>query len=220
MEQVNEFAEWCSSNFLTLNVKKTKEMIIDFGRKATTFEDIKINGSVVERVDNYKYLGTVINNKLCWQENTNLICTKARKRIYFLRTLRRFNVDPTLLRLFYNSVVLSVITFNVSSWFENLPKHMSMKLERIDKTASRVIKDGKSTSLVAIAQKRTLDISRKILSNVNHPLREHFCLLRSGVRLRSLKTKTNRMGNSFIAQAIRLINELPPEERLKFTSLL
>ena len=38
---------WCRDNSLNLNVKKTKEMLIDF-----------IDGMKVERVTKYKYLGT------------------------------------------------------------------------------------------------------------------------------------------------------------------
>lgn len=34
--QVQKFVEWCGENYLVLNVKKTKEMIIDFKKQKYT----------------------------------------------------------------------------------------------------------------------------------------------------------------------------------------
>ena len=61
--EVNRFNLWCSDNFLNLNVQKTKEMIIDFRRSQTAEPELKIGDVSVERVNQYKYLGTVIDKK-------------------------------------------------------------------------------------------------------------------------------------------------------------
>jgi hypothetical protein len=174
LEQTQVFSSWCNENHLTLNVKKTKDMIMDFGKSATVYNDIIINGEVVEQVETYKYLGTIINNKLCWKDNVNLICTKARKRIYYVRKLKEFKVDPTIMRLFYNSVVQSVIVFSIVCWYGNLPKYLIECLERLEKSAGRIIRDGVFSNLEEIYAKRTLGLTKKILGNDNHPLREHF----------------------------------------------
>ena len=63
-----QLVEWCDSNFLVLNVSKTKELVVDF-RVAPTdtgAEPFTIKGQSVEMVSAYKYLGTVIDNKLSW----------------------------------------------------------------------------------------------------------------------------------------------------------
>ena len=49
---------WCRDNSLNLNVKKTKEMLIDFRKAPTVIPDLFIDGVKVERVTKYKYLGT------------------------------------------------------------------------------------------------------------------------------------------------------------------
>ena len=76
--RVQELAEWCDSNFLELNVSKTKELIVNFRAAPTHTEPITIKGQSVEMVSAYRYLGTIIDNKLPWtpphwcllQENT------------------------------------------------------------------------------------------------------------------------------------------------------
>lgn len=49
--------------------------MIDFRRKESA-SAVVINGVTVERVDSYKYLGVVIDDKLQWKENTFIWCLK------------------------------------------------------------------------------------------------------------------------------------------------
>ena len=62
--EVERFSNWCRDNSLDLNVKKTKEMQIDFRKAPTVIPDLIIDGVKVERVTGHKYLGTVLDNKL------------------------------------------------------------------------------------------------------------------------------------------------------------
>lgn len=66
LRQLQSFVDYCDTNFLELNVPKTKEMIIDFRRNTIAPEPVVIKGSVVDRISSYKYLGVVLNNKLTW----------------------------------------------------------------------------------------------------------------------------------------------------------
>ena len=64
-------------------------------------------------VDTYKFLGVQLNNKLDWSDNTEALYRKGQSKLFFLRMLRSFNVCTRLLRMFYQSVVASVIFFAV-----------------------------------------------------------------------------------------------------------
>ena len=115
------FNQWCKDNFLSLNISKTKEMIIDFRRKKENLEPVIINGQEVEVVEEYKYLGTIIDDKLSWKSNTHRVHAKAQQRLFFLRKLRSFNVDTCLLKLFYQTFINSILTFSFHAWYGNLP---------------------------------------------------------------------------------------------------
>ena len=56
--KVSKFTEWCEMNYLMLNVSKTKELVIDFCQKPSYLPDLVIKGEKVERVSQYKYLGS------------------------------------------------------------------------------------------------------------------------------------------------------------------
>ena len=71
--EVERFSNWCRDNSLDLNVKKTKKMLIDLRKAPTVISDFFIDGVKVERVAEYKYLGTVLDNKLNFNKNTDFI---------------------------------------------------------------------------------------------------------------------------------------------------
>jgi hypothetical protein len=52
---------WCQDNNLSLNVSKTKQLIVDYRRKRGEHAPIHIDGAVVERV-----LGIHITKDLTW----------------------------------------------------------------------------------------------------------------------------------------------------------
>ena len=52
------------AGIISLNVKKTKEMLIDFRNAQDVIKDLFIDGVKVESVTEYKYSETVSDNKL------------------------------------------------------------------------------------------------------------------------------------------------------------
>ena len=69
IEEVERSTTWCKANFLDLNVAKTKELLIDFRKQPLAVSPITIDGEIVERVEKYKYLGIILDNKLKFDSN-------------------------------------------------------------------------------------------------------------------------------------------------------
>ena len=55
---------------ISLNVSKTKELIVDYRKRRAEQAPININGTVVERVESSKFLGVHITNELSWSKYT------------------------------------------------------------------------------------------------------------------------------------------------------
>ena len=65
-EEVRALGVWCQENNLPHNVNKTKELIVDFRNQQREQPPIPIDGTVVERVESFKFLGVHITDILKW----------------------------------------------------------------------------------------------------------------------------------------------------------
>ena len=202
--QVMYFTDWCSENFLNLNIKKTKEMIIDLRNKKHIHSSLSINNENVELVSNYTYLGNVINDKLKVNDNVIKIQKKVNQRLYFLRKLKSFHVDNTILTLFYKSIVQSVLCYCIINWYNLLTSDDLRKLNKVVKTAKRLgcnVQELEDLYKIAMLSKVF-----KIRNNECHPLYQYFRLLPSGKRISSIHARTSRYNKCFTLSAIRIFN--------------
>jgi hypothetical protein len=70
-------AEWCQENNLSLNINKTKELIVDVRKKQRAHATIHIDGTAVEKVKNVKLLSIHITDDLKWSTHTDSFLKKA-----------------------------------------------------------------------------------------------------------------------------------------------
>ncbi len=118
-EEVAQLAEWCGANNLSLNVEKTKEVVMDFRRNPVDHPPLTIDSSTVERVSSTKFLGVHITEDLTWTTNTKSISKKAQQRLHFLRRLKRASLPPPILTNFYRGTIESVLTSCITVWYGN-----------------------------------------------------------------------------------------------------
>jgi hypothetical protein len=204
-EEVEKMVDWCFTNNLELNVSKTKEMIIDFRKNKTPLSALSVKGREVEQVESFKFLGVHISNTIGWDVNITSACKKAQQRLYFLRQLKKFKISPAVMTQFYRSIIESVLTFSITVWYGTASARDKKKLKRVVKIASKII-GCKLPSLDSIYNLRTRRKARSIIFDNTHPANHMFQRLPSGRRYRCLKSKSNRLMNSFYPSAIRTIN--------------
>lgn len=204
--EIDQFYEWCCGNSLFLNISKTKEMVIDFRKKPLPLQPVTINEIVIETVNEYKYLGTIIDHKLTWSANTLARYSKAQQRLFFLRKLRSFNAENSTLTLFYLTFIQSVVTFAIQCWGGGLSIQNRNMLDKVTKTGRKIIRSDVK-SVTNLTDQYTLKLALRILEDPLHPLHTEFSLLPSGCRFRMPRTKTKRHITSFVPRSIQLLNE-------------
>ncbi len=211
LDEVERLTSWCQDNCISLNVSKTKELIVDFRKRQQrpyTPLMISVDHAIhlpppVERVSSFKYLCVNISEDLTWTAHIQTQVKKARQRLYHLRQLRKFRVSPAILKTFYSGAIESVLCISV--WYGNSSNQDRKALQRVVRLAEH-ISGSALPSLQDIYLKRCKSRAAKINKDSNHPGNRIFILLPSGKRFRSMIAKTERLRRSFFPQAIRLLN--------------
>ncbi|KAJ8349037.1 hypothetical protein SKAU_G00276260 [Synaphobranchus kaupii] len=85
----------------------------------------------VEQVGAFKYLGTEIDSLLSFSQHADSVYRKAQQRLFLLRKLRSFDVRKDILTAVYKSLIETVLTFNITSWFNFISVKNKSKLSRI-----------------------------------------------------------------------------------------
>ena len=75
-EELNKICDWLNVNKLALNVDKTKAMIFHMPQKKVEKPVLLVNGTVIEYVNNFNFLGITLNNHLNWDSHINKVARK------------------------------------------------------------------------------------------------------------------------------------------------
>ena len=201
--QIDALASQFTSTFLKLNTTKTKELVFGGGRISKTPEPILINNQEVEIVKSFKYLGTVLDERLC--EHVDYVYKRAQQRLFLLRKLKSFDVSQHILQLVYRSLIESVLSFNVITWYGNVSGKNKVKLARVVNTASKLIGNNQK-QLSNIYKDALKKKSTQILYDPAHPLNQAFQKLPSGRRLKVPLAKKNLIKKSFLPSTILILN--------------
>ena len=75
--------DWLTTHKLTLNVSKTKLMVIARRQKLARVEEIEllVNENTIEQTDTFKYLGVKLNETMEWSDHIDYIHSKVAKRL-------------------------------------------------------------------------------------------------------------------------------------------
>ena len=90
--QCGDLAVWCQDNNLSLNVSKTKEMIVDYRK-------YRQGCSGAGRDFQVPWCPP---HQLSWSKHTMTVVKKAQQHLFHLRRLKRFVMGPQILKRFYS----------------------------------------------------------------------------------------------------------------------
>ena len=130
---------WTLNQKMGLNVEKTKTMIFNFTKEKQFTVNMMLNGKNIEVVKETKLLGTILTNDLKWNRNTEELIKRANKRMVLLRKIKEFNPNIEDLKIIYIMYIRSILEQSCQVWHHSLYKENITDLERIQKSALRII---------------------------------------------------------------------------------
>ena len=184
-----------------------KYLIIDFRQNKPPMNPVLINNEHIEVVNKFKFLGTIISNDLKWQDNVTATVKKANKRLYFLRLLNTFNINLNIMNTFYSSIIESILTFSIIVHYSSLTTQQRNSLTSVVLKAQKII-GSELPALSSLYRTRLQRRAQRIIQDSTHPAHNLFELLPSGRRYRVIRSKIERMKNSFFCRAVLALNEI------------
>ena len=138
-DYLDEINLWTTNQKMIINKKKSKSIIFNFSRNYQFSTRLELDGEILETVEETKLLGTIISNDLKWEKNTDNIVKKANKRMELLRKISSFGASCYELKNIYVLYIRSLLEQSCTVWNSGLTEESSQDLERIQKTALKII---------------------------------------------------------------------------------
>ena len=136
---MNEINDWTIKQKMVINEKKSKTLIFNYTDKYQFTTRLRINDKMIEVIDSTKLLGTIISDNLCWDLNTANIVKKANARMQLLRKVASFGTNQDELKDIYILFIRSLLEQSATVWHSSLTEENINDLERIQKTAFKLI---------------------------------------------------------------------------------
>jgi hypothetical protein len=103
-EDLENIYKWLCHNKLSLNIDKTKAMIITLKKNVNKNQLVHINNIPIEYVKEYKYLGIVIDEDPNWSAYVEFLVAKMMTKLHLMKNIAgKLNKDS--LELLYKSIV-------------------------------------------------------------------------------------------------------------------
>ena len=105
---------------------------------------MKIDDENIEIVETYTYIylhvGTTINDSLKWDVRCKDLATKrGNNELTFLRKLRSFTVDQSIMHLLYKAIIESVLIHDCEVWLTFCRKSDLSLIKRVVRQSEKII---------------------------------------------------------------------------------
>ena len=138
-QYLNKINEWTENHKMIISQKKTKAMIINFTDNYQFSTQLQLKGENIEIVDKMKILGTIVTNRLSWNENCDLLIRKVNARMALLRGVLNFGASNQEMVHLWKIFCRSVLEQSCVVWNSSLTQENITDLERTQKTFCKLV---------------------------------------------------------------------------------
>ena len=114
-------------------------MIFNFNRGRQFTTSVELKKEPLEIVNEVKLLGVVISDDLKWHKNTNYLTQKGNRKMRMLHIAAKFTKNREHLKHIYKTFIRSNLEFSSTVWHSSLSVADRQDLERVQKSAVKVI---------------------------------------------------------------------------------
>ena len=226
-DDLDDLVDWSNINHVKPNPLKCQAMQVCLRNSPPQVCDLTIEGEPVTFVHEAKILDLWLQNNLKWSSHIEHTLEKANKKLFMLRTLKKFGFSSEELCIVYKGYVRPILEYADVVWHSGITIKQTKEFEQVQKRACRIIQGNKYTSypnalavfkLDSLADRRKehcVKFAQGLVNNVHTitimpPTREacHGRMLRNNHHFSSLPSRTSRYYNSPIPFFTRICNDV------------
>ena len=128
---------WCNMNLLTVNCKKSQWMRINLSSRDQDETVLTLGDNVLEKVNEYKYLGVIIDSQLTFQTYRDSLINRVNLKISYFKKIRSYMTLESAL-LLYKGTILPILEYADFVHDFNI-KYINKKIQTIQNNALYVV---------------------------------------------------------------------------------
>ena len=157
LQQLIKTKEYADNNDMKINFNKTKAMIFNPCTSIDFQPELALDNHEIEVVEEMRLLGVMITSDMKWASNTHHMVTRGNKKLWVIRRLKKSGAKVEDLVDIYCKQVRSLLELAVPAWHGALTKTDEIDIERVQKSACRIILDSKYISYRSALKSLCLD---------------------------------------------------------------
>ena len=134
---LTKLSRWCNTNKLSINVKKTKLLVVDLQSVCTGYAKPKLNGQELDQVNSYNYLGVSIDDKLDFGKFLREKYGKVHSRVYQLGKMRKY-INSSISCIIYKQMIVPLSDYS-DFMIRSGPQNEISRLVKLHERAIRII---------------------------------------------------------------------------------
>ena len=127
--ELSNVIEWLNTNKLSLNKPKSKYKIFHVPNKVIQYLILKIDNVIIEKVDEFNFLGLTMDTNLNWKKHSEKICNKFTKMIGILNRLK-YVLPLGIKIMLYNTLILTHINYCIMAWGYKGPRLLKIQKKK------------------------------------------------------------------------------------------
>ena len=139
---IDGISAWAKEWKMSLNVGKTKVMVISTSRNDLNWAPkLHLNGTPLETVSEYRFLGVIISSDLRFQAHVKAVIAKGKRRLKILKCLAGKDWGQQLhsQRSLYVTYIRSALEYASPAWYPWIADDWKNKIESIQNECLRVM---------------------------------------------------------------------------------
>ncbi len=114
-EEMSGVSQWLQNNHLTLNYKKTVSVCFSIKKKANANYGVKINEIEIDQVDEFKFLGVILDSQLKFDRHVKKLCKTVKINLNCFRLIRQY-IPLKAAQQYMHAMIFSHLSYCITVW--------------------------------------------------------------------------------------------------------